>query len=74
MIVGIEVGEIIVTVLQDDEYLVVVIELAEQCPVLVVIQAVDIGVEPHLAPAEGGMSVALETDAVDGFLGEQITL
>ena len=41
---------------------------------LVVVETVDVGVEPHLASAEGGMSVALETDAVDGFLGEQVTL
>ena len=41
---------------------------------LVVVETVDVGVEPHLAPAEGGMSVALETDAVDRFLGEQISL
>ena len=74
MVVGIEVSEIIVAILEYDKYLVVVVELAEQSTVVVVVETVDIGVKPHLASAEGGMSVTLETDAVDGFLGEQVAL
>src|SRR5574344_829072 len=74
VVVGIEVSEIIVAILEYDKYLVVVVELAEQSTVVVVVETVDIGVKPHLASAEGGMSVTLETDAVDGFLGEQVAL
>ena len=59
MVVGVEVGEIIVTILEYDEYLVVVIELTEQCAVLIVVETVDIRIKPYLTSAEGGMSVTL---------------
>ena len=41
---------------------------------LVVVETVDIGVEPHLASAEGGVAVALQSDAVDGVAREEVSL
>ena len=47
-------------------------ELAEILPALVVVEALHVVVEPHLAPAERGTAESFERDVVDGELGEQV--
>jgi hypothetical protein len=47
MVVHVEVRQVIVTILQDDENLVTIVEFTEQVSVLIIIQAVDIRVIPH---------------------------
>lgn len=41
---------------------------------LLVVDALHVGVEPHLASAERGVAVALQRDAVDGVAGEEVAL
>ena len=72
MVVDVDVGEVELAVGEDDEDALSVVELAEEASVLFVVDAVDVGVEPHLASAEGGVAVTLQSDAVDGFLGEHV--
>ena len=72
MVVEVEGREIALAAAEYDEDLVVVEELAQQSSVLVVVQAVHVGVVPHLAPSEGGVPMALESDAVYGELREQV--
>ena len=74
VVVGIEVGEVIVAVLENHQNLVVVEELAQESSVLVVVQSVDIRVEPHLAAAQRRVSLTLQSDAVYGELREDISL
>ncbi len=49
-------------------------KFAEESTVLIIIDAVDIRVEPNLSSSQGTVSVALQTDAADGSLGEQVAL
>ena len=74
MVVQVEVAQIVVAVLQDNQYLVVVEELAQHLSVFVVVQTVHVGVEPNLAAAQSRVSVTLQTDAVNSVFGEQVTL
>ena len=74
MVGGIDVGDVELAVLQHDKDAVLVGELAEEQSVLLVVEPLDIRVEPHLPSAERGMSVALQRDAVDALLGQEITL
>ena len=74
MVVGVEVGEVIFTVLQDNEYLIVVEELTKELTMTVEVDALHIGIEPHLAATEGGMAVALERDAVDALARKEVAL
>ena len=73
MVVQIEIGQVEITVLQNHQDAVILVELTQQFAVLVVVQAVHIGVEPHLATAQSGVSVALQTDAVHRILSQQVT-
>ena len=74
VVVQIEVGEIALAALQDYEDLIIVVELAQQTAVLIVVQAVHIGIIPHLAASEGRVAVTLQSDAVHGVLRQQVTL
>ena len=74
MVVLVEVAEVVVAVLQDDEDLVFVEELAQQLSVLVVVQALHVGIVPHLSSSEGGVSTALQTNTVHRVLRQQVTL
>ena len=74
MVVFIEVAQVVVAVLQDDEYLVVVEELSQQLSVLVVVQSFHVGIVPHLSTSECGVSTALQSDTVHGILRQQVTL
>ena len=72
MVVGVEVGEVVAVVVEDDQYTVVVAELSEVVAPLFIVDASHIGVVPHLASAQSGVAAALERDAVNGLLGEDI--
>ena len=74
MVGGIDIGDVELAVLQHDKDAVLVGELAEEQSVLLVVEPLDIRVEPHLPSAERGVSVALQRDAVDALLGQEITL
>ena len=70
MVVQVEVRQVVLTVAEDDQQLFVVEELSQQPSVFVVVQTVHIGVVPHLASTQRRVSVALQSDAVDRFLGQ----
>ena len=74
MVVHVEVGQVEVAVGQYHQYLVLVVELAQQSSVLVVVQTVDVGVEPHLAAAQRRVALRLERDAVYGEFRQDVTL
>ena len=58
MVGGIDVGDVELAVLQHDKDAVLVGELAEEQSVFLVVEPLDIRVEPHLPSAERGVSVA----------------
>ena len=72
MVVGVEVGEVIIAILQYHQNLVVVEELAQKTAVLIVVQTVDVWVEPHLAATQCGVSLTLQCDAMNGELREDV--
>ena len=74
MVVSVEGRDIEVAIVEYDEYRVVVVELTEQSAVLVVVESVDIGVVPHLPSAQSRVSMALESDAMDGVSRHEIAL
>ena len=74
VVVYVEVGAVVVAVFQDDKNLILVEELAQQYAMVVIIQAVDVGIPPHLQSAQGAMSEALQRDAVDRVLGQDVAL
>ena len=74
MVVGIEAGNVVFAVFEHYENGVAVVELAKQPSVLIVVESVYIGVEPHLAPSESGVAVALQSDSVNLFLGKNVAL
>ena len=49
MVVQVEVRQVIVAVLQDNEDLILVEELTQQSSVIIVVQAVHVGIVPHFA-------------------------
>ena len=71
MVVKVEVCCIEVSVVENHKYLVVVVELSEIASMLVVVQSLNILVEPHLAAAQRRVSVALQGDACNGHLRQQ---
>ena len=74
MVVGVEVGDVEVAVVEYHEDALSVVELSEEPSVLIVVDAVHVGVEPHLSASQCAMAVALQADAADGALGEEISL
>ena len=52
MVGQIKVAQIVVAVREDDQNLVVVVELAQHLSVVVVVQAVHVGIEPNLATTQ----------------------
>ena len=72
VIVDVEVGGVELAVVEDDEYQVVGVELAQILSVLVVVEALHVVVEPHLAAAERRAAVALQADALHVELREQV--
>ena len=74
MVVGIEVGDIKLARLQHHQNGVVLVKLAEQTSVLVIVDAVHIGVEPHLPSAERRVAVALQSYAMNGVSCYELSL
>ena len=72
VVVGIDIAEVEFAVGKDDKNIVVVVEFTEEASVLLVVDAVDIRIEPYFPSAERRVSVTLQSDAVDGFLGNHI--
>ena len=73
MVVHIEVGGVELSVVQNDQNLVVAHELAQIVAALVIVQSVHIVVEPHLSSAQGGAAPALQSDALHLQFGEQVS-
>ena len=74
MVVHVEVGDVELAVVEYHQDAIVIEELAEQATVLIIVDTVDIWVEPNLSATQGAVSVALQTDAADGALGEEVAL
>ena len=74
MVVQVEVTQIVITVLQYYQYLVIIEELAQHLSVLVVVQTVHIRVEPNLTSAQCRVTVTLQTDAVNSVFCKQVAL
>ena len=74
MVVHVEVGDVELAVVEYHQDTIVIEELAEQATVLIIVDTVDIWVEPNLSATQGAVSVALQTDAADGALGEEVAL
>ena len=74
MVVRVERGDVEIAVVEYHEHLVVVGKFAEKASVLVEIQSLYVGVEPHLPPAECGVAMTLQADAMHGVAREQIAL
>ena len=74
VVVGVEVGDIELAIVENHQDIFIVIKLAEETSVLVVIDTVDIRIEPHLSSSQGTVSMTLQTNATDGSPGEQIAL
>ena len=72
MVVGIEVGDVELAIVQYYQDALVVIKFAEVSTVLIIIDAVDIWIEPNLSASQGAVAMALQADATDRTLGEQI--
>ena len=64
MVVGIKVRDIELATLEDNQYGIVFIKFAQQSAVVVIVDAVYVGVEPHLAAAQGRVAVALQAHTV----------
>lgn len=74
MVVGVEICQVILAVFQYNKDVVLVVKFAQIAPVLFIIDAIDVGIEPHLASAQCAMAATFQADAVDGELGYEVTL
>ena len=74
MVVRVEVGDIELAIVQYHQDALGVGELAQETSVFLVVDAVDIGVEPYLPASQCGMAVALESYAVDVLVRQQVAL
>ena len=74
MVVHVEVGDVELAVVEYHQDAIVIEELAEQATVLIIVDTVDIWVEPNLSATQGAVSVTLQTDAADSALGEEVAL
>src|SRR3712207_1716265 len=74
MVVGIKVRDVKIAIGQYHQYLVFVVELTHEASMLIVVDAVNIGVKPHLASSQGAVAMAFQADTVDGTLGQDNAL
>ena len=74
VVVQVEVRAVVVAVLQNDQYQVVVVELAEILPVVVVVQSVYIRIPPHLQTAKRRVSETLQRYTVNRILRQDVSL
>ena len=64
MVVYVEIGRVELSAFQDDQNQVFAVELAQIFSPLIVIQAVDIMVEPYFASAQGRTAVGFQADTL----------
>ena len=74
MVVHIEVGDVEFAVVEYYQDRVIIVEFSQESAVLIIVDAVYIRVKPYLSSSQGTVSVALQSDAADGSLGEQVAL
>lgn len=74
MVVHIEVGDVEFAVVEYNQDRVIIVEFSQESAVLIIVDTVYIRVEPYLSSSQGAVSVALQSDAADGSLGEQVAL
>lgn len=74
MVVHIEVGDVEFAVVEYNQDRVIIVEFSQESAVLIIVDTVYIRVEPYLSSSQGTVSVALQSDAADGSLGEQVAL
>ena len=74
MVVWIEVRSVEIAVVQHHQHEIVRVELAEVVAAFVEVQALHIGIEPHLATSQRRTAVRFERDAQHVQAGEQIAL
>ena len=72
MIVDVERGCVERATLQNDEHKVAAVKLAQRLAAAVVVEAMDIVVEPHLSPAERRLSVRFQRNLVHLIAGEEV--
>ena len=70
----VEVREVELTVFQNHQNLIIIMELSEELSVLIVVQAVDIRIEPDLSAAECRTPMTLQRDAMHGIFRQQVAL
>ena len=74
MVVHVEISRVVFTVFEQNEDTVVRLELAEELAALVVVEARDVVVEPHVAAAERRSAVRFERNLVHVKTREQVAL
>lgn len=72
MIVDVERGCVERATLQNDEHKVAAVKLAQRLAAAVVVEAMDIVVEPHLSSAERRLSVRFQRNLVHLIAGEEV--
>lgn len=74
VVVRVDVADIELSVLQYDEYAVCVIEFSEEVAMILIVDAVDIRVEPYFPSTQCGVAVTLQPDTMDRLLCQQVAL
>ena len=74
MVVHIEVSDVEFAIVEYYQDRVIIVEFSQESAVLIIVDAVYIRVEPNLSSSQGAVSVALQSYAADGSLGEQVAL
>ena len=72
VVVEVEVSSVELARVEDDEDTVVAVELTEILPVVVVVEALDVVVEPYLASSEGAGAMTFEAYALYLEFGQEI--
>ena len=64
MVVGIEVGQVKIAVVEDDENVVIFVEFAEQLSVLIIVETLHVGVKPHFSSTQCAVTMAFQRNPV----------
>ena len=72
MVVGIEIGQVVLARLQDHQNLVVVHELTQILAMLIVVDALDVGIPPNLQTTQRTATMCFQLDAENLVLGQLI--
>ena len=73
MVVGIEVREVELAVIKHHEYRVALVKLAQQLAMVIVIDALYVGIEPHLAASQRAVSCFEQTYFLDRSLTDDVS-